>query len=98
VIALSREVRRDGAALARDYIRKDRAEAVGNLLAAIDQAAAQISADPGGGLNAPRPYPAVARPGRAWTKAGRYWSAYTLGNPQIILAVFYDAANIPDRI
>jgi len=98
VIALSREARRDVAALAWDYIRKDWAEAVGNLLAAIDQAAAQISSNPGGGLNAPRPYPAVARPGRAWTKAGRYWFAYSLGNPPVILAVFYDAANIPDRV
>lgn len=78
MIALSREARRDVAALARYCIRKDRAVAVGNLLAAIDHAAAQISANPHGGLHAPRPYPAVARPGRAWTKGPGAIGSYTL--------------------
>jgi hypothetical protein len=29
---------------------------------------------------------------------GRYWFSYTLARPPVILAVFYDAANIPGRL
>ena len=97
MIRLGREARRDVAALTQDFIRKNRPEAVRNLVAAIRQATQQIGDDPAGGLDAPRPYPAVARPGRAWTKAGRYWFTYSLGNPPVIIAVFYDAADIPGR-
>lgn len=97
MIALSRQARRDVAALAQDYIRKNRPEAIRGLLAAIDQAAERIEGNPAGGLAAPRPYPAAARPGRAWTKAGRYWFAYSLGTPPVIIAVFYDTSDIPGR-
>jgi len=46
-------------------------------------------------LAAPKPYPELARAGRAWVKAGRI--AYSLTTPPIILAVFYDQADMPRR-
>ena len=98
MITLSRGATRDVAALARDFRRKNRPEATSNLLAALSQAMKQIADDPNGGLGAPRPYPALAQPGRAWTKAGRYWFAYSLDTPPVITAVFYDAADIPRRL
>lgn len=97
-VTLGREARRDVAALTRDSERKNRPEAVYNLLVAVNQAMKQIADDPSGGLGAPRPYPAPARPGTTWTKAGRYWFAYSLADPPVIIAVFYDAADIPGRV
>ena len=69
-----------------------------NLIAALDQAAAQIERSPGAGLQAPRPYPFLAQLGRLWIKAGRYWIAYSITDPPVILARFHDAANIPERL
>ena len=96
--ALSRRAKSDVAALARDFRRKNRPEATRNLLAALSQAMKQIANNPNGGLGAPRPYPGLAQPGRAWMKVGRYWFAYSLDNPPVITAVFYDAADIPGRV
>jgi hypothetical protein len=31
-------------------------------------------------------------------QAGRYWVAYSTTKPPVIVAVFYDAANIPGRL
>jgi hypothetical protein len=41
----------------------------------------------------------LLRPGWRWTKEGRYWIAFSpaKGGP-IIRAIFYEAANIPDRL
>ncbi len=60
--------------LRRHFDDKNRLEASRNLTAAIRQAVRQI--DAGKGWPAPRPYPELARPGRAWTHAGRYWFLY----------------------
>jgi len=49
-------------------------------------------------LPAPRAYPELARPGQAWLKAGRYWIAYGTGTPPVILAVFFETADIPGRL
>lgn len=49
------------------------------------------------GLPAPRAYPALARPGRLWIKAGHYWIAYRQGSPPVILAVFYETSD-PGRL
>ena len=54
--------------------------------------------NPGAGLSAPRPYPALAQKGRAWIKAGRYWIAYRTKPRLLIVAVFYETANIPGRL
>lgn len=81
--------------LRRHYRQKGRPEPVRNFTAALRQAARQIAA--GEDLPAPRPYPELATPGEAWTHAGRYWVAYTTTTPPVILAVFYDQADIPGR-
>jgi len=75
----------------------NRIEAVRNLAAALAEAEARIEHDPGAGLPAPRPYPGLAREGRAWTKTGRYWIAYSMTVPPVILGVFHDSADIPGR-
>ena len=31
-------------------------------------------------------------------KVGRYWFAYSLDDPPVITAVFYDAADTPGRV
>ena len=59
---------------------------------------AKIERAPGTGLPAPRPYPQLARPGWAWTRSGRYWVAYTTGPAPVIVAVFFETANIPGRV
>ena len=95
---LGRGARRDIAALTRDFDRKNRPEATRNLLAAVNRALKQNADDPNCGLGAPRPYPTLAQPGRAWVKVGRYWFTYSLNDPPVITAVFYDAADIPGRV
>jgi plasmid stabilization system protein ParE len=92
------EARRQLAALRDHYEGRDRLEAILNLSDALKEAERRIEADPGAGLPAPRPYPSLARPGRVWTKSGRYWIAYSVTTPPMILAVFYDQANIPGRL
>jgi hypothetical protein len=84
-------------ALRAAYESKGRLEAVRNLIAAITQAAQRIERDPGHGLPAPRPYPELARAGERWTKAGRYWIAYSVTKPPVILGVFYDASDTLGR-
>lgn len=98
MIRLSREAERQLAALLRHYTRIGRPEAKQNLIAVIDQAVERIARDPAGGLPAPRPYPDIARPGRAWIAVGSYWIAYSTTNPPVILAVFYATADIPARL
>lgn len=46
---------------------------------------------------APRPYPDLAAEGEAWVYAAPYWIAYSLTRPPVILAVFFDQADIPVR-
>jgi plasmid stabilization system protein ParE len=84
-------------ALWRHYIDLERLDAVRKLSDAIDAAIAAIERDPIAGLAAPRPYPALAKPGRAWVKAGRYWILYSTTRPPIIMGVFFETANIPKR-
>ncbi len=98
MIRLSRGAERQLAALLRHYARLGRPEAQQNLLAAIDRAWARLERDPAAGLPAPRPYPSLARPGRAWIAVGRYWIAYSTTDPPVILAVFYATADIPNRL
>ncbi len=83
-------------ALLEHYRRLERAEAIENLAAAI-RAAQAIIPTLRGHRTAPTPYPEVARPGTGWIRQGRYWFAYGTRRPRIIRAIYYDAANIPDR-
>ena len=84
-------------ALRSYYETKNRPTAARALDTALDVAEQQIALRPGDGLPAPRPYPELARPGQAWLKAGRYWIAYGTGGPPVILAVFFETADIPGR-
>ena len=67
-----------------------------NLAAALREATRNIETQVG--LPAPRPYPELARPGHAWTHAGRYWVVFSTTDPPVIEAVFYDEADIPGRL
>ena len=98
MIALSRRAERDLDGLIRHFESLGRPEAQQSLLAAIDDALSRIEADAPAGLPAPRPYPEVAQPGRAWMKSGRCWVAYSLTDPPEVIAVFHDTADIPARL
>lgn len=84
--------------LLKHYDSLERYEAADALESAIAEAMRKIEANPAVGLTAPRPYPQLARPGRAWIKAGRYWFAYRTAPRLIIAAVFFETSNIPGRI
>jgi hypothetical protein len=66
------------------------------LSRAIGEASREIVA--GRGVLAPRPYPSLEQPGRAWVHAGRYWFRYAKTIPPVVLGVFYDEADIPGRL
>lgn len=83
--------------LVRHYEDRQRPAAIRALYAALDEAERKIEADPSAGLPAPRPYPLLARRGQAWVKAGRYWVAYRTTEPPVIIAVFFETADIPGR-
>jgi plasmid stabilization system protein ParE len=85
-------------ALRQHFEERERPEATRNLITALDSAWLTITTNPAAGLPAPRPYPQLARPGRAWVHAGRYWIAYRTRPPAAIVAVVYDAADIPRRL
>lgn len=80
------------------YGNLERFEAIDALTAALLKAERKIEANPAGGLPAPRPYPQLARQGRSWVKAGRYWVAYRTTPRLTIAAVFFETANIPGRL
>ncbi|WP_419758698.1 type II toxin-antitoxin system RelE/ParE family toxin [Acidisoma sp.] len=92
------EARQQIEALRDHYERLDRLEAVIRLQAALAEAEQRIETEPHAGLPAPRPYPELARGERAWIKAGRYWIAYRLTKPPVILGVFYETADLPRRV
>lgn len=80
------------------YEDHDRLEALRNLANAVERAVARIERDPAAGMAAPRPYPALAKPGQAWIKEGSYWFAYSTGRPPAVVLVFHDTADIPRRV
>ena len=84
------------AALRQHYRARDRPEALRNLAAALRTAPGLIAT--GRSLPAPRPYPTLAETGTAWVFAGRYWIQHSTDTRPVILAVFYDQADIPGRI
>jgi plasmid stabilization system protein ParE len=98
LIAYAERARKDVAALRRHYLRKNRVEPILALVAALNRAERRIERDPAGGLLAPRAYPELARDGWAWVNEGRYWIAYSIGTPPVILAVLYDQADMPRRL
>ena len=84
--------------LRQHYEDRGRPEAIRALIAAVQAASRRIEANPAAGLAAPRPYPHLARPGQAWIKAGRYWISCTTTRPPVIVAIFYETADIPGRL
>jgi plasmid stabilization system protein ParE len=98
LIEYTPEATRQVDALLRHYEERQRDGAARALLAALHDAERKIERDPAAGLPAPRPYPQVARPGQAWVKAGRYWIVYSTTQPPMIVGVFYETADIPNRL
>jgi plasmid stabilization system protein ParE len=98
LIALTPEPRRHVRALYVYYEERDRPAAARALRNALIAAREQITASPGAGLPAPRPYKRLAQPGRAWLKSGRYWIGYRTQPATAIVAVFFETANIPGRV
>jgi hypothetical protein len=98
VIELSARATLDVARLEEHFDRLGRPEAIRNIAYALAEASDKIESDPKAGLAAPRSYPSIAKPGRLWLHVRRYWIAYSTTMPPVMLAVVYDAANIPDRI
>jgi plasmid stabilization system protein ParE len=84
--------------LLRYYEDRQRDGAADALRAALQAAERRIDERPNTGLPAPRPYRQLARPGVAWIKAGRYWVSYTTTSPPVIVAVYFETANIPGRL
>jgi hypothetical protein len=98
VIRLSPRAWQQVASLERHYDSLDRDVAVLNLTAALAEASDKIERNPAVGLPAPRPYPQLAKPGRRWLHIRHYWIAYSTTSPPVIIAVCYDAADIPKRL
>lgn len=85
--------------LTRFYAEHERDAAIDNLVDSLERASARHLADRGLFYDAPRPYPALLRPGWRWAKEGRYWIAFsTAKSGPVIRAIFHDAANIPGRL
>jgi plasmid stabilization system protein ParE len=98
LIEYAPRARQQIAALLSHYEERGRDRASDALLSALVDAERRIESNPAAGLTAPRPYPGLARPGRAWIKAGHYWIAYRPEPRPLIVAVFFETANIPDRL
>ncbi len=85
-------------ALRRHYETIARDAAIRAQDRALTDAEVKIERAPGSGLPAPRPYPRLAVPRRLWIKSGRYWIAYLTEPAPVIVAVFFETANIPGRL
>jgi plasmid stabilization system protein ParE len=82
----------------RHYEERGRPEPTAALNTALETAERRVAEQPEAGLPAPRPYPELARSGLAWIKVGRYWITYRTKPPPVIVAVFYEMADIPRRL
>jgi plasmid stabilization system protein ParE len=97
LIGLTARAQRRFRELRQHYEDRERPAATRGLIAALEEASRKIERARTSGLPASRPYSHLARPDRLWIKAGRYWIAYEPGTP-VIAGVFYETANIPDRL
>jgi plasmid stabilization system protein ParE len=83
--------------LTAHYQQKRRPEAIRNLFAALARVEALIDAGPRRPRAFPATYRELARPGRAWLKEARYWIAYEQTDPPVIVAVFWEGADLGRR-
>ncbi len=99
MIPLSPAAERQLDELTRFYVERERDAAIDNLVDSVERASARYLAGQGLFYDAPRPYPALLRPGWRWAKEGRYWVAFSTakGGP-VIRAIFHEAADIPGRM
>ena len=98
MIRYSRQGAAQIVALLDRYDRIERPEAMRNLLTVVQVASDLIEDDLSAGLPTPRPYPWLARRSVSWVKSGVYWVGYRRRPSLLIVAVFYERANIPDRL
>ena len=99
MIPLSPAAERQLDELTRFYAERERDAAIGSLVDSVERGSARYLANEGLFYDAPRPYPALLRPGWRWTKEGRYWIAFGLTKSgPVIRAIFYDAADMPGRL
>jgi len=98
LIAFTPQVRQQVSDLRWHYEERDRPAAIRGLSNALEAAWKMIIANPAAGLDAPCPYPALARPGCTWIKSGRYWIVYSTNNAPVTIGIFYDTANISNRM
>jgi plasmid stabilization system protein ParE len=98
VIALSPRAEAQIDGLVAHFEELGRLQAAANLLASLERASGRIVRAPDVGLAAPRPYPALARLGFRWVKEVPYWIAYMAEASPIIVGVYHEAADIPNRV
>jgi len=99
VIPLSPAAARQLDELSRFYAERERDGAIDSLVDSVERASDRYLANQGLFYDAPRPYPALLRPGWRWAKDGRYWIAFgPARNRPVIRAIFHDAADIPGRL
>jgi hypothetical protein len=98
LIEYTPEATRQVYAWLQHYEERQRDRAALALLAAREKSERKIERDPSVGRPAPRPYPQLARTGRAWIRSGRYWIAYDTTSPPVIAGVFFETSNIPGRL
>jgi plasmid stabilization system protein ParE len=98
VIAVSRLAGAQISGLTAYFEELGRMQAATNLLAALERASRRIVRAPDAGLPAPRPYPALVHLGFRWIKEGPYWVAYMMDPSPIIVGVYHEAADIPNRV
>jgi hypothetical protein len=89
--------RRHVSELILHFRRKRRPEAIRNLLAALMKVEAAIENGSGRPREFPATYRNLARPGRSWRKEAIYWIAYDVTDPPIIVAVFWEGADLARR-
>ena len=86
-------------ALTLHYAALGRDRAIDRLVASIEAACARYESGHGLFYDAPRPYPGLADLAFRWTKEGSYWVAFKETDAgSVVAGVFYDAADIPNRL
>lgn len=99
MIALSAAAEAAMDALTEHYAALGRDRAIDRLIECVETACARYEARRGRFLDAPRPYPKLADLGFRWTKDGSYWVAFQeTGAGPVVAGIFYETADIPNRL